>query len=131
MARLFLPLVTLAVVKRAAAAEGRQGPIAVPLKRSSPGTAATIAGDGQWKRRGRRRLADGDGETQAGVLQVADCENTEYSGVIGIGTPPQEFEVVLDTGSYNLWVRHAGESLAEVHRQLVVLLSKLVEIQQF
>jgi len=51
---------------------------------------------------GRKLIRGGPDHEENVVLR--DLQNAQYYGTVSIGSPPQEFEMVFDTGSADLWV---------------------------
>lgn len=115
----FVFLGCLSFLVMAAAAQG--GGLKVPLKykaREVPSTEKMQHLRDIRMHANGRRVADTRVVGASPSLPINNFMDAQYYAEISLGTPPQNFEVVLDTGSSNLWIPSKKCKLLDIPCQL-------------
>lgn len=94
--RLFFTILVVALAGTSLAAKT----LRVPLK-SHPSARQTLKGYGIAVEKIKGRYTSGKVLDSEGLTNYQDAQ---YYGPITLGTPPQNFDIIFDTGSANLWV---------------------------
>eukprot|EP01102_Stenamoeba_stenopodia_P018577 TRINITY_DN6835_c0_g1_i1.p1 TRINITY_DN6835_c0_g1~~TRINITY_DN6835_c0_g1_i1.p1 ORF type:complete len:430 (+),score=103.52 TRINITY_DN6835_c0_g1_i1:59-1291(+) len=114
---LFGVLAALYLYCLAAEAKNTPGVLRIPVSRA-PRTYSNYKNTERYLISRSFRSSVGDAATEAAggsnSVPLTDFEDTQYYGPITIGTPPQDFTVIFDTGSSNLWIPSSKCSFLDI-----------------